>query len=402
MRRSYAAFTVGLLFIVVVALGFVVFRKTSEKISETGYVVHAKFSDAIGLSSKSRVLAAGLPIGQIQAMTLDDDARAKITIRIRPNITLYKNALVAKKSASLLGEFYLEIDPGTKLAMVDGTRTEVGTIQDGDEITRVLEPVAIADIQAQVAGTLPLLRDILGDVRNLTSGAITEIAKNTSKLISDNSVVLERLLSRIDGIAADVESITRAERDDVKITLQNLRDITEGIKGLVGQGETEVAETGSELRSSLQKIQDSVDSLDRSLDNVAEATGKVARGEGTIGRLIDDDGIARKIESIADDADGFIGGLSRLQTNIRLRTEYNYGAGVKSFVELRLWPRPDKFYMIEIVDDPRGFREETWETVSSSDAERGSCLKTAWSLLKSCVFRFSSASDGGISPGVSG
>src|SRR6185436_4335914 len=55
---------------------------------------------------------------------------------------------------------------------------------------------------------------------------------------------------------------------------------------------------------------------------------------------------------------------------VGLRTEYNYLAGtIKNYFSLRLAPRPDKFYLIEIVDDPRGFREKTQITTDSS--ERG-------------------------------
>ena len=38
---------------------------------------------------------------------------ARITIRVKLETQLWSNATVFKKSASLLGEFYLEIDPGT-------------------------------------------------------------------------------------------------------------------------------------------------------------------------------------------------------------------------------------------------------------------------------------------------
>ena len=42
-----------------------------------------------------------------------------MTVRLLPGIKLYENAVVSKKSASLLGEFYLEVDPGSPFVQDD-------------------------------------------------------------------------------------------------------------------------------------------------------------------------------------------------------------------------------------------------------------------------------------------
>ena len=115
MRRSWASVTVGLLVLIVAAISYYLVRSTSERNSAfKGITVWALFRDASGLFEKSRVQTAGISVGQIDKRELDPTtAKAKITIRMLPSITLYENAVVAKKSASLLGEYYLEIDPGT-------------------------------------------------------------------------------------------------------------------------------------------------------------------------------------------------------------------------------------------------------------------------------------------------
>jgi phospholipid/cholesterol/gamma-HCH transport system substrate-binding protein len=59
-----------------------------------------------------------------------------------------------------------------------------------------------------------------------------------------------------------------------------------------------------------------------------------------------------------------------LQTIVGLRTEYNYLAqSFKSYLAVTLMPRPDKFYLIELVDDPRGYR--TKSTVVSDSSRDG-------------------------------
>src|SRR6188768_157423 len=199
MRRSWASVTVGSLVLVVAIISYVLLRRVSEHgMTQEGYTVWALFHDAAGLFEKSRVQTAGISIGQIEKRELDPKgtARAKITIRLQPGITLYENAVVAKKSASLLGEYYLEIDPGSEFKEIDGRPTKMRKLVDGDELKNVIEPIGIGDIMANVGTLIPVMREILIDVRRLTSGPISDIANQVNELIATNSEVLERLLNR--------------------------------------------------------------------------------------------------------------------------------------------------------------------------------------------------------------
>jgi phospholipid/cholesterol/gamma-HCH transport system substrate-binding protein len=360
LRRSWAAVTVGALVIAAVALAGIIFKLTTERVGKNkGFTVWALFHDAKGIYEKSRVLSAGLEVGQIEDRRLDPSGLARITIRILPDkVKVYENAVVAKRAASLLGEFYLDLDPGTPIEN-GKTQKELG---EGAQIIHVVEPVEMGQIIEQVGATLPILRDILKDVRELTSGQVKEIADNVNEMISKNSVTLDRLLQRVDHIAANVEGITTSESKDVEEALRNIKDITVGVKSLVGTSEGQVTETGQKLRGSVDKLQASIDSLEHSLKNMEKVSGKVSEGEGTIGRLVNDPAIANNIEQITDDASTFVKGLSRLQTIVGLRMEYNYLANTyKSYFQIQIAPRPDKFYLIELVDDPRGLREQSTE-----------------------------------------
>ncbi len=372
MRRSWAAVSVGLLFVVVVGAAYAIFKYTSERMATgEGYVVFGRFRDALGLYEKSRVLSAGLQVGQIEGRSLDaDTGKARVNVRLYPWVKIYDNAIMSKKAASLLGEFYIDIDPGMAVTVQNKQRITHRVLIEGDEVKHIGEQTSTSTIIDQVGETLPILKDILRDVHGLTSGPVKQIADNANKLIERNSEVLERLLNRVDDIAANIQSITRSETDDIKIAIKNVREITDGLKGLVGTAQGEVSGTGTELRNSLQKIQSSVGHLDKSLQNIEKITDKVAGGEGTIGHLVNDDQIARNVESITEDAGRLLGGVSRLQTIVGLRTEYNYLAKTfKNSFQITLAPTPDKFYLVELVDDPRGFREPS--TTVSSNSQSG-------------------------------
>ena len=92
----------------------------------------------------------------------------------------------------------------------------------------------MGDLMADIGTILPILKDILLDVHKLTSGQLTDIATNVDKLIETNSIMLERLLNRVDHIAANIDNVTSAEAGDAKVAIRNVREITESIKTLVG------------------------------------------------------------------------------------------------------------------------------------------------------------------------
>jgi phospholipid/cholesterol/gamma-HCH transport system substrate-binding protein len=385
VRRSWASVTVGALVLVVGVVSYLLIRSTSERASgNRGYTVWGLFHDASGLFEKSRVQTAGISIGQIDKRELDmDTAKAKITIRMQPNIRLYENATVTKKSASLLGEYYLEIDPGTPFALVDGQRRQMRQLGDGDELKHVIEPVVMADIMADVGRLMPILHDILDDVRKLTAGPISSIAENVNEVIETNSQVLNRLLDRVDRIAANVEGVTTAEAQDVKESIRNVREITESIKSLIGTTHGEVSKTSENVQSSIQRLQSTIDSLDKAMKHVEAITTRVDEGKGTVGHLVNDDTIARNVEDITEDASGFVRGLTKLQTIVGLRTEYNLlSRAFKSYVSVQLMPRPDKFYLIEIVQDPRGYKTTTNTFTQSSMGESSATTVTITDQLR--------------------
>lgn len=392
MKPTAAAIKVGITVLLIAILGFVGFRFVAKGISgNKGYRVWCIFHDATGLVDKSRVQIAGLNIGEIVDRRLEGSF-AKITIRVIPNTQLWSNATVFKKTASLLGEFYLEIDPGSSESPdpVTGQMRKNQALHDGDQIPNVVEAVSTSDILVQVNETLPVLRSILQDVHKLTQGPLQDIAKSVQNGVDKNSAAAEALLHHVDSIALDIKGMTAGQAsEDVKKSLANIRDITESVKSLVGNGDTQMNSTGDKLRQDLDKIGSAVDNLNHTLENMSTMTDKVKAGEGTVGRLLNDETIANNVEQITEDAGGFIRSITRLQTLIGLRSEYNVMANsLKTYVQVKLMSRPDKYFLIELIDDPRGSSTRSTSYVTTDDPSKPQTTVTS-TITTTDRFRFS-------------
>ena len=94
------------------------------------YSVYAMFEDATGLGVRSRVQIAGIPVGQVDRIELDQaTARAKVWLKIKQQYPLHRNATITKRSESILGDFLLDLTPGTQ---------DQPLLKDGDEIRNVI------------------------------------------------------------------------------------------------------------------------------------------------------------------------------------------------------------------------------------------------------------------------
>ena len=130
MRRFTLAAKVGAFTVVMVVAGYLIYSFVSKtEGARGGYGVFVRMNDASGIAKHSQVKIAGIGVGHIDVIRLDA-GRARIEVKMNPDVPLYEDAAVTKASSSLLGEYYLSLAPGT-----EGKRR----LKDGDEIKIVID-----------------------------------------------------------------------------------------------------------------------------------------------------------------------------------------------------------------------------------------------------------------------
>ncbi|MDA3863258.1 MAG: MlaD family protein [Deltaproteobacteria bacterium] len=416
MKGVISGFKVGI-FVILISLGaWVAFHAVTEGLgSADGYEVYALFDDATGLVDKSMVQIAGLRVGQIVDKKLEV-RKARIDLFIEKDVVLYENAAISKKSTSIMGGFYLEVDPGTK-TMIDletGKKRKSKVIPPGGRIKNVFEPTTTGDIINKTGELLPEIKKLVSEVRKLATHSIKKLVNNTDGAILKNSEALHTLIKRIDSVTKDIKLVTASAPRDVGAILNDTKSTIRNLKGIVSKTGGKLDSMGSSAQKSLDRIYELIDKLDRTLnggkggktetaegnnsiinntlkitEDLKGITGKINRGEGSVGRFITNSTIANDLENITGDVKTFTGGLTRMETIVGLRTEYNLIANtVKTYMSLSLYPRQDKFYLIELIDDPRGLRSTTYTVTRTDNPEMGPPLYRQEQISVSDSFRF--------------
>ncbi len=86
------------------------------------YVIEARFTNAGGLNAGSSVLVAGVPVGRVEGIRVDNtDYSAMVTLRVLAGLKLPTDTMASIKTTGLIGDKYVALAPGA-----DETYLETG------------------------------------------------------------------------------------------------------------------------------------------------------------------------------------------------------------------------------------------------------------------------------------
>jgi phospholipid/cholesterol/gamma-HCH transport system substrate-binding protein len=383
MAKVTQAAKVGLFLAGATVAAYVVYRTVSKEVGSGGaYVVHAYVEDASGIASHSRVTIAGIPVGSIEKISLEK-GMARIDIRVNKDVPLFQDARMGIKSASLLGENVVILTPGVQEPKK----------KDGDEIETMPEAKSVEDIKQQVSKIADLVQQVAQQLANSVGTDkggenMRAILQNLADATDAMNKTIRENRQLINETIRNVNVITSKSEPQIAQILENIRVITQEVKVLVAQGQGP-GEQGGEIRDTITRLNNSSKSLESALAHIDHVAGRVDNGEGTLGRLSKDETLINEVQGVAEGVNDYVGNISRLQTVVGLRSDYNFLANtVKSYVELRLQPREDKYYMIELINDPRGKTSFTQTDVDTTDPRAPAHYRTITTTTTD-AFRFS-------------
>lgn len=314
------------------------------------------FSRVSGVSEKSNVKMAGVDIGKVRSIELEG-RKAKVTIDLDANVNIPVDSVASIRSAGLLGEKFIDISPG---------ETE-RYVENGAVLKNSIDPTDIDEMMTKLSSALD-------DIKLFTSSLSKSFGsdddgKGGLKTIIDNLV---EMTSKVKMIVADNEeslsAIINNARDATKllkeILAENRGNVKEGManfKNLTGDLSDVVKENRENFRTAMANLRTSSEKLDRVMASAEQVAAKLEKGEGTIGKLIQEEEIYDSLnktlkgaqETLAG-AQGFMGRIDDIKIGLGLRSErlFDYNQ-TKSYFSIRIKPREDKYYLLEISEDVR-------------------------------------------------
>jgi len=325
-----AELKVGLLVLVVAGLIGYMSMSVSENPNIFGRANKAWFlvKDANGLVKGSQVKSAGIPVGVIKNVSLQD-GQARVDLEMKSDFPLYSSAAVEIKSQGILGDKNVGIVAGSPTDPPLAHGGQILNVKDTGSLDKVIE--SVGDIADSLKSTAQALKE-----------AMTEDGSRKQ--------ILGRIVSNIEHLTQDISEVTARNKGKINDIVDQVDRVTKSLDDILND------KGDDSLKNQLKRT---VARMDSAMKNIDEITGKINRGEGTIGKLVNDDETVDNLNTAIDGVNNFLDTADKLQTSLDFHSDYLANVNMtKTEVGIKLQPGLDRFYYIGVVDDPAGYSEQ--------------------------------------------
>jgi len=298
-------------------LGLVVWLR-GDAVGPRGYQLHVLLRDAAGIEAGTPVRMSGVTVGQVSNVELTSENLARLTITLKPGVSIPKGSRFRAATTGLVGERYLAITPGPAGAGELRTTPDNPVVGD-DPFSLERLALRLEEIGDQVSEFIGNANELVtdpqmrADLREALRNArqATALARET---LAQARVVADTVRRAGDNIEATsvrvreiVDSDVAAIAGDLRTMAANLEQSSERVKAFVdetsagGQLSQDVRETAAALRDAGQRIRKMSEDLQGVInqDNVAKVRDLVDEARATV----------KEARAVVGRAGGFMGQL---------------------------------------------------------------------------------------------
>ncbi len=368
--KSGAEVKVGLFVIMAcVALAYMTLKVTTGVfMPRDTYEVDVFFDNVTGLKTNSPVEIAGIEVGLVDAIRLDS-GRARVTLRLQPDVKIAADAAATIRTRGVMGDKFVEIDPGTAAFPVLG---------DGGRIVHGETPADLDALFSKIGEIADDIRIVARSAANVFGGpqgeqdlrlafeSLRDAAVGLNAMVQSNAQTVEYIVNNFRDFSTDLRDISGANKDGIDRIVANLEVASQELKQTLEQAGTVLSriESGEGPLAKLVNDPDMGQDLRETVASLESVSRKIDEGQGTLGRLINDDATAEELDKALEGLNKYLSKQEQFRTSVDFSSEYLARHDeTKSALTLRLQPSEDKYYLLSVVDNPRGVREKT-ETIT--------------------------------------
>jgi len=313
-----------------------------------------ELEDATGLYINSQVFMAGVPVGKIRKVDLQN-GRALLKIAFFKDVEIRGDSRLSKQSSSLLGTSILALAPGTPETPILEAGARISAAPPAGDISAAL--ATAGDLGAKIGA---ILEEFQGRHLELLAVSLQTINALGARINERSQAELDRVSRILESSALIAERLERLSRTregdvdasllEVRAALENIRQVAENVRK--GEGTVGKAFTDEELYARVL--------------SVAAKTEAAAEELGTALRSIDR--LAANTERVVSDAGDIVAKANGLGVQVDVRSDYEFVQGrAVSGAAIRLDPRSgDRWYRLGVSGAPDGVKTTTTTTVDGN------------------------------------
>jgi phospholipid/cholesterol/gamma-HCH transport system substrate-binding protein len=281
---------------------------------QRNYSINILFSDIAGLPDKAKVKIAGVEVGAVKTITLEE-GQAKVKVWIKQDVKVHRDARASISSTGIIGSQYLDLTIGS---------LDEPLLKNGDTIQGI-QPMSLNK----------MAENVMKQVENIT------------KIFSGS-----RGEAMGENIAATLANLRKVS-DSLRVALADqegkLVDIVDSIHSFTGDLAEITADNKEQLKTAINNISDTSAKLDRIL-------ARIENGDGTVGKLLSDKEMGNDLKETFSDlkettkqAKRVVRRLNLIETKWDYTRRYDTRNNIsRNDIGLRIYPNPTKYYYLGV------------------------------------------------------
>ena len=156
ISQKFKDFFAGILFVILLELAVLFFSYKNQQnlLGSKDLTLYATYNKADGVNVGTKVLLAGIEVGQVSAVRLDKFYRVLMTFSLKPDLQLPTDTAAMIETDGIIGSKYIELLPGG----------EFDTMQNGDSFIYTQDVLLLDELLERFLGIMRAKKGILEDV----------------------------------------------------------------------------------------------------------------------------------------------------------------------------------------------------------------------------------------------
>lgn len=281
------------------------------------YPVHARFATVAGMYVTAPVRLAGVKIGVVEKISLED-RKAVVIMRIDNSCRLLTDARAIISTVGFVGEKYVEI-----VYKDEFKAASPGVIPPGGEIL-VIEPFNLDELKSKFDNIYERTIRITDSLNEIVSD------KDAKEALRASFLNLREVSQSLKNVLAENGQVSRAFAD-LRRFQDKLAHTAETIDHLAREMDSAIADGQQGMLRDLKSASRRIDALTADL---AQIGSDLRQGKGTAGKLLQDERLYKKIDDSVRSVNELLRDLERKKDNLNAIT-FNYAVHFDYFSRMR-------------------------------------------------------------------
>jgi phospholipid/cholesterol/gamma-HCH transport system substrate-binding protein len=221
-----------------------------------------------GMEQGAPVRFAGIKVGRVEGTEIDlkDPRRVVVNFSVDKKIPIRADSTARVSSLGLLGEYYVEITPGSPEAALLPSGSEIPVLETV-QWTELVNRMGVAteeakglltDVRPRVNATLDNIKDLTGEENR---ERVRQLLTRMNRILTEAEPRLKTILANFDNTSGKIDKFM----DDIKGTREQLDVLLANWSKLTGRDDAEVERTLRQLRDTLSRAEGTMDEVRRLL-----------------------------------------------------------------------------------------------------------------------------------------